>query len=443
MSRLAISDLDQMARFLIGTIPVIGHVTPAIPIARQLIQQGHEVCWYTGKAFQAKVEATGATYLPMCQANDYSDPANVSEEIAAYRSQLSGLKQLQFDLKYAFIESAVGQLADLTEILKTFPADVILADSLFLGAAWLHEKGGPVWAQFGSTIFFAQSPDVPPVGLGWQPSSAWFSRWRNRVLNKLLQTFVFREVAVYAAETREKVGLSTPMPPVFDVVSPYLYLSNTVPSFEYPRRDLPPQFHFVGPARPVPSNQSPPEILTQLPTDRPIVHVTQGTASTNPEDLLVPTLQALAEEKVFVIATTGNRPIEDLALDPLPRNAHVEKFIPHAELLPHIDLMITNGGFNGVHSALARGIPLITAGKTEEKPEVCARVAWSGVGLNLKTQTPKPAQIRQAVQEILQNPQYRDRAKAMQAEIAQYDFVSRSVDLLEELARTQAPVVRS
>jgi UDP:flavonoid glycosyltransferase YjiC (YdhE family) len=32
-----------MARFLIGTIPVVGHVSPAVPIARELVKRGHEV----------------------------------------------------------------------------------------------------------------------------------------------------------------------------------------------------------------------------------------------------------------------------------------------------------------------------------------------------------------------------------------------------------------
>jgi MGT family glycosyltransferase len=429
-----------MARFLVCTIPVIGHVTPAIPIAQKLVQNGHEVWWYTGIQFQAKVEATGAHFVRMQQATDYSDPAQISEEGAAIRRQLTGIKQLQFDLKYVFIDSAVGQLADLTAILTQFPADVVLADSFFVGASWLHEKGGPVWAQLGVSILFAQSGDVPPVGFGWQPSTSQMGKWRDRLLKRMLRSLVFGEVTAYATAARAKVGLDAPMPLVFDLVSPYLYLASTVPSFEYPRRDLPPQVHFVGPAVPVRSGVIEPlEVLQNLP-DRPIVHVTQGTISNDPHQLLIPTFQALADENVSVIATTGNRSLADIDLSTLPDNARIERYIPYPQLLPHVDLMITNGGFQGVQAALAHGIPLITAGKTEEKPEIGARVAWSGVGIDLKTQTPKPEQIRQAVRDVLQNPRYRDRARVLQAEIATYDFATRSVKLLEELARTQAPV---
>jgi MGT family glycosyltransferase len=429
-----------MARFLVCTIPVIGHVTPAIPIVEKLVQNGHEVCWYTGIQFQSKVEATGAQFVRMQQAADYSDPAQISEESVAIRNRLTGIKQLQFDLKYVFIDSAVGQLADLTDILTWYQADVVLADSFFVGASWLHEKGGPVWAQLGVSILFAQSRDVPPVGFGWQPSQSSLGKWRDRALKRLLRSVVFREVRAYATAARAKVGLDAPMPFVFDLVSPYLYLASTVPSFEYPRSDLPRQVHFVGPAQPARSGAVEPlEILQNLP-DRPIVHVTQGTISNDPSQLLMPTFEALANENVSVIATTGNRSLADIDLSTLPENARVEQFIPYAQFLPHVDVMITNGGFQGVQAALAHGIPLITAGKTEEKPEIGARVAWSGVGIDLKTQTPTPAKIRQAVREILTNSQYRDRAQVLQTEIATYDFAIRSVELLEELARTQAPV---
>jgi hypothetical protein len=51
-------------------------------------------------------------------------------------------------------------------------------------------------------------------------------------------------------------------------------------------------------------------------------------------------------------------------------------------------VMVTNGGYGGVQMALSYGVPLVVAGASEDKPEVGARVAWSGAGLNLKTGKP-------------------------------------------------------
>ncbi|MBF2025818.1 MAG: hypothetical protein IGS48_03505 [Oscillatoriales cyanobacterium C42_A2020_001] len=114
-----------MARFLVGTIPVVGHVSPSIPIVRQLVQRGHEVWWYTGKLFQPYVEATGATFAPMIHALDYSIAENVPEAWVKERAAVEGIAQLKFDLKHFFIEAAIGHVQDYDELLQQFPADAL------------------------------------------------------------------------------------------------------------------------------------------------------------------------------------------------------------------------------------------------------------------------------------------------------------------------------
>jgi UDP:flavonoid glycosyltransferase YjiC (YdhE family) len=105
--------------------------------------------------------------------------------------------------------------------------------------------------------------------------------------------------------------------------------------------------------------------------------------------------------------------------------------------------MVTNGGFNGVQIALAFGVPMVTAGQTEEKPEICARVQWAGVGIDLKTSTPTSKQIRDAVMKILNSSQYRQRAENFKAEINNYDASTLAIKLLEQLASTKEPVFRA
>ena len=58
--------------------------------------------------------------------------------------------------------------------------------------------------------------------------------------------------------------------------------------------------------------------------------------------------------------------------------------------------MVTNGGYGGVQQALAHGVPLVVAGDSEDKPEVAARVRWSGVGIDLRRGDPSPAQLATA-----------------------------------------------
>jgi MGT family glycosyltransferase len=225
---------------------------------------------------------------------------------------------------------------------------------------------------------------------------------------------------------------------VFDyLMSPFLHLQGATPAFEFPYCDLPPQVHFVGPMLPpMPTDFVQPPWWGELNSSRPVVHVTQGTVATDATDLIHPTLQALADDDVLVVVTTP----EPGKLGKLPANVRVERMIPHSLLLPHVDVMVTNGGYNGAKTALAYGVPLVAAGATEDKPEVCSRIAWSGAGINLKTGSLTSTQLKQAVREVLHNSSYRRKAEAIQADFARRDSPVEAAQLLEQLARTKEPV---
>jgi UDP:flavonoid glycosyltransferase YjiC (YdhE family) len=125
----------------------------------------------------------------------------------------------------------------------------------------------------------------------------------------------------------------------------------------------------------------------------------------------------------------------------LPANVRVEAFVPFKPLLPHVDAYVTNGGFGGVQFALANGVPIVAAGTTEDKPEIANRVAYSGVGVNLRTNAPSPEQVRAAVMSLLSNAQYRKQAQRIQAELAAHDAPTEAAELLEQLAETRQPIL--
>ena len=432
-----------MAKFLIGTIAAIGHVAPALPIARQLVRQGHEVWWYTGMGFKERIEATGAHHVAICRGGDPTRPETISADWVARRESLKGTAKLKFDLKHGFVDAAVTQLQDLTDILQKFPADVLLCDVFFLGMSWLHEKTGLPWAAFGMSALLFNSKDTAPFGLGLQPANSPWGKLRIQGLNWLTKNILMKDVTVYLDRKRQSVGLPAKKQDFLSAaLSPFLYLQGTVPSFEYPRSDLPPQIHFTGTSiPPAPSDFTPPSWWSDLDKDLPVIFVTQGTVATEASNLLIPTIEALADEEMLVVVTTAGRSVADLNLKSIPANTRIETFIPYSHLLPHVDVMVTNAGYNGVQTALANGVPLVTAGQTEDKPEICARVEWSGVGVDLKTSTPTPTQIREAVKTILQSPVYRQNALKMKQEISSYDSPKIAVDLLEKLAATKQPVL--
>ena len=126
---------------------------------------------------------------------------------------------------------------------------------------------------------------------------------------------------------------------------------------------------------------------------------------------------------------------------PIPANAFVADWIPYSELLPHVDVMITNGGYGGVHHALSYGIPLVVAGETSDKAEVAARVEHAGVGLNMGTANPDAEQIAAAVRTI--GGGCHDAARRLGREIAATKPLDAIAQILDEELSRQETVSRS
>lgn len=426
-----------MSRFIFATLPMTGHTVPALPIARALVERGHSVRWHTGIAFADRVTETGAVYVPMSEQDHSVDGLDA---MFPERLQRNGIGRLRYDLANVFPAALRGQLKDLQALLDDEPADVLVGDQGLLGGPILQELGGPPFAAFGITVVTYPDPDLAPFGLGLRPTSGRVGRVRNRVLTMAVRALMFRPLFDAVNEIRCENGLSI----ADDVGMGYpahadLFLQLGTAGFDYPR-EVPEMVRYVGPSRPASSgNWEPPSWWQQIEsTDRPVVLVTQGTLAVDGAELLRPTLDALADLDVFVVAVTGGP--DPAGLGALPPNARAERFLPFDRLLPLVDIFVTNGGFGGVQLALSHGVPIVAAGRTEDKAEVSARVAHSGVGINLRTQHPRASQVRAAVRQVLAEPSYAQAARRIQAEINAAGREDRAAELLEQLALRRTPV---
>jgi MGT family glycosyltransferase len=415
-------------------MPAAGHIGPLLPIARELVRRGHDVAWYSGSHVRDDVEATGARYLPPVQARDV-DPAGLDAEFPE-RAGKRGLARFRFDMREVFIAAVPDQVADLETHVAAFRPDVLVPETAMAAACAVvdHRQGIP-WATCNITVLVFSSRDTAPFGLGLAPPSSAVGRMRNRLVAAAIDRTLFAPINRDYHAMRTRLGL----PPTSDgfvdlTLSPHLYLQPTAPSFEYPRSDLPPQVRFVGPLLPpAPEDFTPPSWWEELSGPEPVVLVTQGTIATDPSELLLPALEALRDEPVRVLAVTGGP--DPAALPAPPPNARVERYVPFGVVMPRVAALISNGGYGGLHHALVHGVPVVVVGATEEKPELVARVNWSGVGVGIRTQRPRPQRLRAAVRRVLAEPRFRERADVLRAEMAAYGGPTRAADLLEELSQ--------
>ncbi|WCM89256.1 glycosyltransferase [Acidovorax sp. NCPPB 3576] len=436
-----------MARYLIAATALPGHVLPMLAIAQYLVRQGHEVRVHTASHFRAQALATGASFTAFDRSIDFEH--HELDRRFPQRLQLPSVHaQLCFGLKHFFADAMAPQLAGLRGILAHFDADAILVDTMFCGTFPLllgPREERPAIVSIGISALALSSRDTAFFGTALPPSSTPEGRVRNQAMHRNLQQAMFGDVQRHFNSALSALG-APGLPGFFIdamVTLPDLYLQLTSASFEYPRSDLPGSVRFVGPLlAPARSDFIPPDWWSELDDGRSVVLVTQGTlANQNPSQLIGPTVQALAKfEDIQVIATTGGPVPPGLGAAMLPANARVVPFLPYDRLLPKVHAMVTNGGYGSVNHALSLGVPLVVAGATEEKPEIAARVAWAGAGINLATGQPSARQIGDAVRKLLDVPSYRQRAQALRQDFARHDALAEIASALASL-REAAPTI--
>ena len=424
-----------MSTIIIATVPVHGHVTPLLGVARSLVDRGDRVRFLTGSRFAEAVDATGAEHVPLPEDADFDDRVDLAQTFPE-RTALSGAKALAFDLEHVFVRPGRAQHDAVMALHAAEPADVLLVDPAFIGAAFI---GGHAPARRPPVLVCGVVPlpiasrDTAPFGMGVTPLRGPVGRLRNAMLAQLAARAVFRPVEGAADEIHRSLhGRPLPFPALDWPRHAEAIAQFTVPEFEYPRSDAPGTLHFVGPISASGSQAALPPWWDELDGSRPLVHVTQGTvANRDHRQIIAPALEALAEDDVLVVVSTGGRPLDELP--PLPANARAATYLPYDELLPKVDAYVTNGGYGGVQYALRHGVPIVTSGGKEDKPEVGARVAWSGVGRRLRTETPSPKAVRSAVHAVLGDPAYRARAQAIAASMARSGGIGRLTEIIDGL----------
>jgi UDP:flavonoid glycosyltransferase YjiC (YdhE family) len=423
-----------MSSIILAAVPIHGHVTPLLAVASHFVERGDRVRFLTGARFAEAVTATGAEHVPLPAEADFDD-----RELAGRfpeREALKGAKVIAFDIEHVFIRPGRAQHDAIVKLHADEPADVVLTDPAFAGGAFVlgHSLGArPPIVVCGVLPLTIASCDTAPYGMGLTPMPGPLGRLRNKLLSTVAARTVFPPAERIAQEVnRELHGRPLPFAVLDWPRHAEAIVQFTVPEFEYPRSDAPTTLHFAGPVSATGSEAPLPPWWEELDGSRPVVHVTQGTiANRDYEQIIAPTLEALAEDDLLVVVSTGGRPLD--TLPPLPANARAATYLPYDELLPQTDVYVTNGGYGGVQYALRYGVPIVTSSGKEDKPEVAARVAWSGVGRRLKTETPSREAVGDAVRSVLRDPAYRESAQLVATSMARAGGVTRLAELVDGL----------
>jgi MGT family glycosyltransferase len=371
-----------MSTILIYTSPAHGHLYPMMDVAIELRRRGHRVVVQTMAGDAEAVEAAGLEHRPI-------SPRIESVELEDYRAgnPMAALKRT-FE---CWLARAPFEVEDLDESSHEVEPDLLLVDANTWGAsAWAEASDRP-WAMFLPYCLPVPSREAPAFGPGLPPPRGWPGRLRDRAL-WTVQRLANRSVIERLNALRREVG-APPLGSFPDLfLRAELLLYRTAEPFDYPRSDWPGCVEAIGPGLWAPPGEAP-EWLAELPRPRTLVSV--STEFQEDGAIIDAALEALAGEPGSVVVTTAS-------LDPEGFKAphdrvRITRFLPHAAVIPEVDLVVTHGGMGTTQRALAAGVPVVVVPWGRDQMETARRVEVCGAGTFVPPSRLTPRRLKEAV----------------------------------------------
>jgi len=428
-------------KILFASMPADGHFNPLTGIAAHLAGRGHDVRWYAGPVYGAKLDRLSMRWFPYQQATEVM--ASNLNALFPERAKLKGPKLISFELDKFFVSQVENHFQDLVAIMAEWQFDALVCDGALYAEKLVAESlHVPVFAVAITMVM----PDAqsPPPFFGLHPARTPLGQLQHAIVRKMLASGMRAGTAHYN-EILARHGIAPirldgfPHEPMLSTRRVFL---NGSPGLEFPGYRPLANAEYVGPLNPARRAIGPDTPLPDAVVDpsKKVVAVSQGTVdNTDPGKLIVPTIEALKDSEYVVVATTAGAQTAALrARFPQP-NVVIEDFIDYDDLFPHVDVFVTGGGFGSTLAAFLHGVPVVGAGKREGKNDINARVGYKRLGIDLRSEHPKPAAIRKAVRRLLDDPTYATRVANLRAELDSYHPMATIEEMLLRESVTTRP----
>jgi len=387
-------------RILFSSLPTHGHTYPLVPLARAARDAGHDVLFATNESFHPVLKAFGldtvaagiGIYQAFVQANGGDlDRRALPRE---FRAELIGVV-FGGVLPRAFV-------TDLGPLLAELQPDLVV-----------HEAGN-----LGG-FFAAKLAGIPGICHGF-----------GRAAGSTADFPIHDALTAFAAE----VGVDFPDAargggdPYLDICPESVQDAGFLAAMQDPTAKR-------IPLRPVPVNE-PGELPAWVGSragGRPLVYLTLGTAF-GAIPVLRAAIDGLTGLDADVLVAAGPT-IDVEALGGVPANVRVEKWVPQADLLPHVDLVIHHGGSGTTLGALANGVPQLVLPQGADQFGNAEAVLERGAGARLLTEDQTAEAVATKVKTLLTDDDALAAARAVAAEIAAMPSPEDTVRVLEKTGR--------
>lgn len=383
-------------RALFTCVPMFGHFLPLTPVARAMVEAGHDVAFGTPIFFRHAVESAGFRWV---RAGVEADDPELVAVAAKYMHELvfGGVR-------------ARRMVPDLLALAETWRPDVFVRESREFGAMVAGELLGIPHAKV----------QVNAVG-GLQRETA----------------------KSFAPLGHLRATLGLPERPIAELIDQYLVLAPFPASLQGADEPIAPTTHRFR-ALPAEDAEEPlPTWIDQI-GPRPLIYVSLGTVfnRTHGREIFSKLLAGLRDVEAEVVVTVGND-VAPAILGPQPPHIHVERYLPLGALLPRCSLVVFHGGSGTLGHVVANGLPMAILPLGADQPRNAARCAELGVSRTLNQDQLAPEHVREVVVDLLHTPGYRETARTLRDEFDRLPGPEIAVELLERLGRDHAPIPAS
>ncbi|MFD4673762.1 glycosyltransferase [Lentzea sp. NPDC058450] len=391
-----------MSRFLFVVPPLTGHVNPTASVGGELLARGHEVAWVGHPGTLKKLLPDNARIFPAI------DDA-LEADIRAKRERwlaLRGMAVLKFFWEEFLIPLGHSMVPGVEAAVRAFAPDVLVADQQALAGPVVAGEAGIPWVTSASTSAELVNPlrTMPKVDAWVRDLLHDFAGGDVRFSDRLV--LVYSSKALVAGEFGDEVAF----------VGPALAHRVERVGFQWD--------WLVGAPAGVGTSGSEAERLGAA--GQRCVLVSLGTLNGPAgERFLGQTLEALDSLPVRAVMVAEPRPA--------PANVLILPSVPQLALMPHLDAVVTHGGHNTVCEALAHGLPLVVAPIRDDQPTVAAQVVEAGAGVRLTYSRARAADIRSALESVLDEPEYAAAAGAVRDSFLAAGGAAAAADRLEKV----------
>lgn len=368
-------------------IPVgaTGHILASLPMVGELVKKGVAILYFAPEQYRNQVEKVGAAFypIPVVAGGDSVDAG--SDFIAG--------------IPLVFLGEAAGVIDSILPVLEKDPPDVIIADSLGLAgrlaASKLHLPLIHMYTSFANSKEFSISRFWPQYD-DTNPARA-------------------KALAIAKDLQKKYGGALLTVEQIFDYPGSADYNIVTINrSFHPAVETFPDNFFFAG-AQIAPRAG---DGSWKAPDNgKPLLYTSLGSLFNNWPEFYKMLFAVVKNMDINVLCSLG-KVLKPEDLGEIPANVTVMAFTPQLEVLSKADYFITHAGVGSVMEALYYGVPCVCIPQMDEQVFTAGRMRELGLS-SAAMQRPEVTEdsLRAALTELIQNPSYKQHAKAMSDEM--------------------------